>query len=255
MDENLVEKLFLNIKELENINESIATCELAIYQKNLDAIKEEKTKELNKFLKYEAKGFDQKIEDHEVMIYKILQRNNTELDKLFNVYDEFFISVLRMMENAILNQNITIVNIVNIKKKIEVPGKTAEEYSELYKILIANVQKKLNYSSIIEECLERFKWIIRNVRHDANKVFIYEYLGKPAIQDNAFEKIVKRLNNRLSGKRRYNSVLKSFYYIKMKKIMKKNKKKIIHAYAVSKGVRKQLEVTKDKITMEYNNNI
>lgn len=57
MDENLVEKLFLNIKELENINESIATCELAIYQKNLDAIKEEKNKRIKQIFKIRSKRF------------------------------------------------------------------------------------------------------------------------------------------------------------------------------------------------------
>ena len=119
MDEELIEKLNLNMRNIQEVEENIAIVNLKIFEKRKKDLKKIKTEELKRILEEEASFLNQDSEDFKEYIDPILKKNSLEFERLCMAYDDFFDLVFKMMENAILNENINpkILNITKAKYK------------------------------------------------------------------------------------------------------------------------------------------
>lgn len=251
MDERLVERLNKNIQEFQEIEENIAILKLAIYQDKIKELKEKKEKELKDLIIAQAIFYNQNINDYKKQIDEILNKNDDEFSRLEDAYNDFFIIVFRIMENAILNQNIVIYNILKLKRKYDLPGKDEEEYKKIHRIIRAMIQKKLNYSVIVDECQERLKWAIRSYKNDVLKTFNYQGNLGLVVRQSFIEKIKNKIINRFSGKKKFKIYLKELKSARMNKVKSKNKKRIIKLCAVLKGFQKQIRTLRDDISVEF----
>ena len=251
MNERLVERLNINIQEFQEIEENIAILKLAIYQDKVRELKEKKEQELKDLIFAQATFYNQNYNDYKKQIDEILNKNDEEFSRLEEAYNEFFIIVFKIMENAILNQNIAIHNILKLKRKYDLPGKEEQEYKKIEKIIRAMIQKKLNYSVIVDECQERLKWAIRNYQNDVLKIFNYQGNLGLIVRQSFIEKIKNKIINRFSGKKKFKIYLKELKSARMNKVKSKNKKRIIKLCAVLKGFQKQIRTLRDDISVEF----
>lgn len=251
MNERLVERLNINIQEFQEIEENIAILKLAIYQDKVRELKEKKEQELKDLIFAQATFYNQNYNDYKKQIDEILNKNDEEFSRLEEAYNEFFIIVFKIMENAILNQNIAIHNILKLKRKYDLPGKEEQEYKKIEKIIRAMIQKKLNYSVIVDECQERLKWAIRNYQNDVLKTFNYQGNLGLIVRQSFIEKIKNKIINRFSGKKKFKIYLKELKSARMNKVKSKNKKRIIKLCAVLKGFQKQIRTLRDDISVEF----
>ena len=118
MDKNQIfQKLNENIKNLDNIEKEIAMVELAIYQKNIERLTEQKLNEMRDFFEQQSKNYSQKITKYQTEIDKNIQRYKEQIDKLINTYDNLYISIFKIMQDAINNQKVAIANIVTLEER------------------------------------------------------------------------------------------------------------------------------------------
>lgn len=251
MNEKLVERLNVNIHDFQEIEENLAILKLAIYQDKIKELKEKKRKELVDLILSQAIFYNQNLNDYRKQIDEILNKNDEEFLRLEEAYDEFFIIVFRIMENAILNQNIAIHNILKLKRKYDLPGKNDEDYKRIDKIIRAMIQKKLNYSIIVDECQERMKWAIENYQNDVTKIFNYQGNLGLIVRQSFIEKIKNKIINRFSGKKKFKIYLKELKNGRINKIKSKNKRRIINLCAVLRGFQKQVRIVRDDISVEF----
>lgn len=255
MDEELIEKLNLNMRNIQEVEENIAIVNLKIFEKRKKDLKKIKTEELKRILEEEASFLNQDSEDFKEYIDPILKKNSLEFERLCMAYDDFFDLVFKMMENAILNENIAIVNMIKIKKKLEAPGKSEQEYKELYKVLVATAQRKINYSLIVDGCKDKLKWCVNHFEVDVKKVFEYKVNNQLALPSRLIDKIKKYFLDKLTGNRKYRVYLQEYRRFNMKRIEKKNKRKIMNLMSSLKGIREQIKFLRYGISIEYNKGI
>lgn len=253
MDKNQIfQKLNENIKNLDNIEKEIAMVELAIYQKNIERLTEQKLNEMRDFFEQQSKNYSQKITKYQTEIDKNIQRYKEQIDKLINTYDNLYISIFKIMQDAINNQKVAMANIVTLEEKLNNKENSKEESNKIYNNMIACAQKKLDYSVIIDECKERIKWCIENVQKDIKEIFSNDVNQLQIYKENIIIKIRRMFFNKISGKSKYKKLLKNYEREYIKNVKNKNNKKIIEVLYTLKGILKQMETVKKQIAINYN---
>lgn len=247
----ILEKLNQNLEDLDIIEREISMVELAIYQKNIENLKDDKLNEIREFFNQQSKFYCQKTEKFKKEIDKNIRRYINQIDKLINVYDNLYVNIFRMMENARSNQKNAIANIVTLTENLKKEELSEVERDRLQKNIIACAEKKLNYSVIIDECEARINWCIDNIQKDVNEVFISNTNQVQIYEDNVFSKIRRILFNRLSGKSKYKKFLENYSVEHMKNIESRNNLKIFQVASILCGIIKQIEETKKHITIKY----
>ena len=252
MDEiQIFEKLNENMQNLENVENEISMLQLAIYQKNIEKLKDCKMNEIREFFEQQSRFYNQKSEKYEYEIEKNINKYKEQLEKLINAYDNVYVNVFRIMQNAVDNQKIALANIVTLTEKLQKEKLTNEETQKIKNTIIACAQKKLNYAVIIEECRARIKWCIENVQADINEVFINNIYQLQIYEDNIFTKIKRIIFNRISGKSKFKRFLENYENEYITDIKLKNSSKILGVISTLKGVMKQMEEVKKQISMKY----
>lgn len=252
MDEiQIFEKLNENMQNLENVENEISMLQLAIYQKSIEKLKDCKMNEIREFFEQQSRFYNQKSEKYEYEIEKNINKYKEQLEKLINAYDNVYVNVFRIMQNAVDNQKIALANIVTLTEKLQKEKLTNEETQKIKNTIIACAQKKLNYAVIIEECRARIKWCIENVQADINEVFINNIYQLQIYEDNIFTKIKRIIFNRISGKSKFKRFLENYENEYITDIKLKNSSKILGVISTLKGVMKQMEEVKKQISMKY----
>lgn len=252
MDEiQIFEKLNENMQNLENVENEISMLQLAIYQKNIEKLKDCKMNEIREFFEQQSRFYNQKSEKYEYEIEKNINKYKEQLEQLINAYDNVYVNVFRIMQNAMDNQKIALANIVTLTEKLQKEKLTNEETQKIKNTIIACAQKKLNYAVIIEECRARIKWCIENVQADINEVFINNIYQLQIYEDNIFTKIKRIIFNRISGKSKFKRFLENYENEYITDIKLKNSSKILGVISTLKGVMKQMEEVKKQISMKY----
>ena len=141
--------------------------------------------------------------------------------------------------------------VIEFKKKFIRLQKEKNIEQQLQKNIIACIQKKLNYSVIIDECKARIEWCIENVKEDINQIFIIEANQLQLYKENIVSKIRRIIFNKISGKSKYKRFLENYQSEYLKDIKSKNNIKIIDILIVLKGIKKQMEETKKQISKKY----
>ena len=252
MDEiQILEKLNENMQNLENVENEISMLQLAIYQKNTEKLKECKLNEIREFFEQQLRFYNQKSEKYEVEIEKNINKYKEQLEKLIYVYDNLYINIFKIMQNAMNNQKIAIANIVTLTEKLQEKPNNDEEIQEIKNMIMACAQKKLDYAVMIEECKARMKWCIENVQTDINEVFINNIYQLQIYEDNVFTKIKRIIFNKISGKSKFKRFLENYENEYIKDIKTKNTSKILDVISILKGIMKQMEKVKEQISVKY----
>ena len=252
MDEiQIFEKLNENMQNLENVENEISMLQLAIYQKSIEKLKDCKMNEIREFFEQQSRFYNQKSEKYEYEIEKNINKYKEQLEKLINAYDNVYVNVFRIMQNAVDNQKIALANIVTLTEKLQKEKLTNEETQKIKNTIIACAQKKLNYAVIIEECRARIKWCIENVQADINEVFINNIYQLQIYEDNIFTKIKRIIFNKISGKSKFKRFLENYENEYITDIKSKNTSKVLDIISTLKGIMKQMEEVKKQISMKY----
>ncbi len=252
MDEiQIFEKLNENMQNLENVENEISMLQLAIYQKNIEKLKECKMNEIRDFFKQQSRVYNQKSEKYEYEIEKNINKYKEQLEKLINVYDNLYVNIFKIMQNAMNNQKIAIANIVTLTEKLQKKKLTDEEIQKIQNTIRACAQKKVNYAVIIDECKARIKWCIENVQTDINEIFINNIYQLQIYEDSIFTKIKRIIFNKISGKNKFKRFLENYENEYMKDIITKNTSRILDAIFTLKGIVKQMEEVKEQISIKY----
>ena len=84
MEENIqmLKELNENMQKLRNIENEINMLELALYQKNVEEIKEKKITEVRKFFERQSKFYNQKTEKYKKDIENNIEKYNMQIEKL-----------------------------------------------------------------------------------------------------------------------------------------------------------------------------
>ena len=247
----IFEKLNENMQNLENVENEISMLQLAIYQKNIEKLKDYKMNEMREFFEQQSRFYNQKSEKYEYEIEKNINKYKEQLEKLINAYDNVYVNIFTIMQNAMNNQKIAIANIVTLTEKLQKENPTNEEVQKIKNTIIACAQKKLNYAVIIEECRARIKWCIENVQADINEVFINNIYQLQIYEDNIFTKIKRIIFNKISGKSKFKRFLENYENEYIKDIKSKNSSKVLDVISTLKGIIKQMEEVKEQITIKY----
>lgn len=252
MDEiEIFEKLNENMQNLENVENEISMLQLAIYQKNIEKLKECKMNEIREFFEQQSKFYNQKSEKYEYEIEKNINKYKEQLEKLINVYDNLYVNIFKIMQNAMNNQKIAIANIVTLTERLQKEKNTDEEIQKMQNTILACAQKKLNYAVIIDECKARIKWCIENVQADINEVFINNIYQLQIYEDNIFTKIKRIIFNKISGKSKFKRFLENYENEYIKDIKAKNSSKVLDIVSTLNGIMKQMEKIKEQISIKY----
>ena len=244
-----------NIKKLDNVEKEIAMLELAIYQKNIERLTEQKLKEMRDFFEQQSKNYNQKITNYQKEIDKNIEKYKEQINKLINTYDNLYINTFKIMQDSINNQKIAIANIVTLSERLNDKEIPKEESKKIYNNMIACAQKKLNYSVIVDECQERIKWCIKNVQKDIDEIFCDDINNLQIYKENIIIKIRRIIFNKISGKSKYKKLLKNYEREYLKNIKNKNNQRIMEIVYTLKGIIKQMQNVKKQIVTNYNNMI
>lgn len=251
--ENL--KIFKDLNEnLEKLNElenEISMVELAIYQKEKEKTKKNKIEEIKKHIREQAKLYNQKEPKFQDVIEEIDKLIEIKIDSLIQIYDNFYINIFKIMQDAKNNQKIAIANMVILKKGLN-NETNIKEIEKIKKREIAYAQKKLNYSVIIEECGARQKWCIEKFKNDIDRIFTDDLNKVELYKENLLNKIKNKILNKIFGKNRYKKLLQDYRDEAIKNIGKKLDSKILDAACLLKAFKKQMLKTKEQIIYAYN---
>jgi hypothetical protein len=247
----IFEKLNENMQNLENVENEISMLQLAIYQKNIEKLKECKLNEIREFFEQKSVFYNQKSEKYKCEIEKNINKYKVQLEKLISAYDNLYVNIFKIMQNAMNNQKIAIANIVTLTERLQTEKCNDEEMQKIKNTIIACAQKKLNYAVIIDECKARIKWCIENVQADINEVFVNNICQLQICENSIFIKIKRIIFNKMSGKSEFKRFLENYENEYMKDIKTKNITKVLNVISTSKGIMKQMEEVKKQISIKY----
>lgn len=251
----IFKKLNENLIELNKVENEISILELAIYQKETKTTKEKILNEAKDYFNNQSKIYYQKESRFQEVVEENIKFLSNEIDSLIELYDELYLNVFKIMQNARNNQKTEIANIVILEEQKNNKDITNEKIEEIKRKEIAYAEKKLNYSVIIEECRARINWCIENAKKDINEISSQNLSEKQLCKKSIWIKITDKIANKIFGRNKYKNVLKNYKNETLKEIKEKTKLQMLELMLVIKGIKKQMEITKRQIVYKYNETI
>ena len=251
----LYDRLKKNIRSLHGLNNDMAMVELAIHQKSMEALKENKIEELSNYLNNHIKMFKQNKDKFDKEISAINDKYQLEIDKFMTAYEDFYVQVFKLMSDAGNEQNYTIANLLETKNSLLDGDNSVQDEERLNQELLADAEKKLNYSVIIDECRARLKWCSEKAQNDFEQLFKISDLSLEEYGKSIVSKIRSIFGNIFFGK---NNCKKFFYDFNagyLKELKLNNKKNIINLFAVLTAVQRQIKLTNIQISKAYNEKV
>ena len=240
-----------NLKNLRKVEDEIAIIELARYERTKDNIKKEKLNEIKEYFEAQAKLYNQKSEAFKENIEKIINISTQQIEKLYNIYDNLYLNVFKIMQTAMNSQKKDVAEIVNLKEKLQDENCEEEEKQKINNTIIATAERKLNCDVIIDECNARLKWCSEEIQKDMQEIFKIDMYQLQVYKDNVISKIRRWVFNFMSGKKNYKRTIENYQIKNLKDIQLKDKDKIFNAKIVINGVIKQMKLTNREISRKY----
>ena len=247
----ILKELDENVKNMEKINDELSMLNFAIYQKGTEKLKEEKIQNIKNFFNNEAKKYSLNSDKFKDEIQLNVNKYEEQINKLITAYDDMYLNVFKIMQGAINNQKIAIANIVTEIDKRD-NNEDIDKAENINNIIIACVQKKLNYAVIIDECYARLNWCVDELQKDLNEIFINNTVQLQAYNENVVVKLRNIIVNKIFGKGKYKKFLLNYENEYLTHIKEKNNLKIMNIVATSIGVSKQMENVTEQILQNYN---
>lgn len=245
------EKINENLYDLENIENKIAMVELSIYQKSINNLKDLKLREIETFFDNQAKIYNQKSVNFRNKIDNKIEKYEKQIERLISAYDNLYLTTFKIMRNAINNQKIAVANVVTLTESLQKKSDDENEIKRIKNIIIACIEKKLNYAVIIDECEARVKWCAQNFQEDINSIFTINNNELQEYDNSIMNKIKLMFLNKIFGKNNYNKFIENFEVEYLQNIKLKNDIKIFDINILTKGVTKQMRETKNQIALKY----
>ncbi len=251
MDKNqLLIELEKNLKEFNSIEEKKSMITLAIYEKQINELKTQKIQEVQNYLSNQVNFYEQDIKDYKENINLTVKKYTEEIDKLIKSYDYLYIKIFKNRQEAVNNQTMITGNVIQL-----VENKQNKKDAELKKInnqIIALLQKKVNYSVIVEECNARLNWCIESFEKDIQEVFENKFYQIELYKGSFFEKLRRKILNIFSGKKKLLEILNNYKKENLKQISDNNDIKVINIISITTGILKQLQNVEEQINSQYN---
>ncbi|MBR1540410.1 MAG: hypothetical protein IJ629_04515 [Clostridia bacterium] len=245
----LLEKLEKNMKDLKTVDEKYSMLMLALYQKTIQEVREQKLKEVKEYFSNQVKYYNQVEADYQGPIEYAIKEYTKQIDGLIEAYDYLYMNSFKSMQKAINNQLIAIGNAVTLwNKKDQLNG---ADTKEIEKKMTAVIQKKVNYSVIVEECKSRLNWCVQNASKDMYEIFENNFYQLEVYRDSFFARLKRKIMNAISGKKKMAEVIDQYSIKDLKQIEYKNRMKIAGIIATATGVLKQIELVEKEIDYQY----
>ena len=245
----LLEELEKNIKDFKMLDEKQSMLQIALYQKTIEQIKTSKLEEVKAYFLSQEDYYHQDTNENVEVIDEIMKEYTKQIEDLVAAYDYLYMSAYKNMEKAINSQITTIGDIVEAWDKKE--QNPEEDHQKFDRQIIALVQKKVNYSVIVEECKARINWCMQNIEADMNEIFENKFFQLDVYKDGFFERLKRKIMNIISGKKRFDEVICRYKQENLKQIQENNYSKIIIVCATAKAVLQQIQSVENQITVQY----
>ena len=211
----------------------------------------------------EGKSFyyNQKASKYEYEISEAVNLFTNEVQKIINSYDEIFICILKIMQNAQNEQKTCISNIAvlegeKISEKTRLEDYDKDDIKNINSIIsnlqFAYIQKKINLQVIVNECDSRLLWIIDNMQKDIESTYQTKEQSLAILKEtNQKNSFFKKIKNLFVGKK-YEAFLVDFKENGLREVQQSVNEKISYLSFLLQGIFKQIDQTKDKINSMEN---
>lgn len=240
--EQLLFEIEKNIKEFKAIEEKKSMIMLAIYEKSINQIKTQKFKEVEDYFKSQVNYYEQDELEYKEKIEQNIKEYKAQVEQLIEAYNYLYINTYNNMQKAINNQVIAMGNTVTLWNKKD---------PRFNNKIMAVLQKKINYSVIVEECKARLNWCIENVQIDMNNIFTNNFYQMQVYKGGFFEKLKRKISNIINGKNKLREVIEKYEIENLRQISNNNKLKVIEIFAIASGVIKQIQNVEKQISTQY----
>ena len=247
--DQLLNELKNNIEEYNALEEKTARIMYAVYDKTVNEIKNNKIKEIQEYFSNQANYYEQNTEDYRNEIDLIIKEYKNQIDSLKEAYDYLYINIYKKMQAASSNQLIAVGNIVTLTEKKE----KSNNSQRINKQIMAVLQKKVNYSVIIEECKARLNWCTENIQKDIDEIFENKFYQLVEYKNGFFDRLKRKISNMINGKKKFSDVIAKYERENLKKIADNNNEKMVNIIAITKGILDQIKNVDEQINSQYEN--
>ena len=244
MNLEVLANLKANIEELNNAEREASFVELELFQRSSKMLLKQKIESMQQFLIEQTDFYKQDAKIYSEQINEAVRTYRDSIEKIIKTYEKFYIDTFEIRQSARDNQKTCVANICLIEKKKQncKNEKTLEKYLNLQNYY---VQKKLNYSVLINECTARILWCITHMEEDVLSVYNGSTMSiaLPKKKSNFLNKI----RMFFYGKSYYKQFLDKLIKETLPKISLDTQYKINIISANEKGFLKQVKIMNKKI--------
>lgn len=261
MGQEALTRLKANLEKSVINENSLVKIQLELFNRQRQKLAKEKGQEIKEYLEGKSFYYNQKASNYEYEISEAVNLFTNEIQKIINSYDEIFICILKIMQNAQNEQKTCISNIAVLEGEKISETTRLEDYdtddikninSIISNLQFAYIQKKINLQVIVNECDARLLWVINNMQKDIETTYQTKELAL-AVQDaNTKQTLFKKIKNLFVGKKQYEAFLEDFKERGLQEVQKIVNEKISYLSFLLEGIFKQIDQTKDKINSMEN---
>lgn len=263
---NLLKNLEKNLKEIDKKEKEIEMLTIAEYQKNIEHQRKEKVNLIKEDIKKQSKLYDQDINKYKEKINEIIKCVKNSQNRLTNIYDGFYLKANKEKINAFNKQKEALANLIILNEKREelelskgndLIDEVEYNYrlSKINNLIIANAQKKLNFSEIFDLCQERMEWCNRSFEIDMNEIFKSSNNKLEEYKENIFIKIKRKIFNLFSGNKKFTEFMDNYKNAEIKNIEKNCNNKIVAMAMEYDMFDRQIRIANKNIKNQYQSQI
>ena len=261
MEQDALTRLKDNLEKSAINENSLVKIQLELFNRQRQKLAKEKGQEIKEYLEGKSFYYNQKASNYEYEISEAVNLFTNEIQKIINSYDEIFICILKIMQNAQNEQKTCISNIAVLEGEKISETTRLEDYdgddikninSIISNLQFAYIQKKINLQVIVNECDARLLWVIDNMQKDIEATYQTKELALATQDASTKQTLLKKIKNLFVGKKQYEAFLEDFKERGLQEVQKIVNEKISYLSFLLEGIFKQIDQTKDKINSMEN---
>lgn len=261
MEQDALTRLKDNLEKSAINENSLVKIQLELFNRQRQKLAKEKGQEIKEYLEGKSFYYNQKASNYEYEISEAVNLFTNEVQKIINSYDEIFICILKIMQNAQNEQKTCISNIAvlegeKISEKTRLEDYDKDDIKNINSIIsnlqFAYIQKKINLQVIVNECDARLLWVIDNMQKDIEATYQTKEQALAVQEASTKQTLFKKIKNIFVGKKQYEAFLVDFKENGLREVQQSVNEKISYLSFLLQGIFKQIDQTKDKINSMEN---
>lgn len=233
-----------SIQDLDEVEKNSTMIDLCRIQKEIEEIEKMQIEQVRTKIIQSANMYGIRKEIYEEQINDIVKKYKKSIEEVRNIYNCFYLNIVKMKQEAINNQKIAIANIITIINRIEKDNSNYETNQETIKLC---AKKKLDYGVIIDECDERIEWSIKEIELCKESIKLTNENKMLIVKENIFSKIRKKIINILKGKTEFKNFLMQYERDTITKFKEKNSNIVANITLTLAGIIKQIKKANQQI--------